>query len=72
MFELSATRCSFRKHLERVSDEEDGEKEERKKKKCGRETGLRGGKGRKLANWLAVVIQFKMDDGRGKERGLGV
>lgn len=49
----------------------DEEKEERKKKKCGRETGLRGGKGRKLANWLAVVIQFKMDDGRGKERGLG-
>lgn len=74
MFELSATRCSFRKHLERVSDKEDGRRERRKKEKKVRErnwTG-RGGKGRKLANWLAVVIQFKMDDGRGKERGLGV
>lgn len=43
-------------------EEKNGEK---KKRKSGREFGLRGGKGRKLANWLAVVIQFKMDDGRG-------
>lgn len=47
-------------------EEKNGEK---KKRKSRREFGLRGGKGRKLANWLAVVIQFKMDDGRG---GLGV
>lgn len=47
-------------------DEERGKRREEKKR---RESGLRGGKGRKLANWLAVVIQFKMDDGRG---GLGV
>lgn len=47
-------------------DEERGKKGEKKKKrKSRRESGLRGGKGRKLANWLAVVIQFKMDDGRG-------
>lgn len=43
-------------------DEERGKRREEKKR---RESGLRGGKGRKLANWLAVVIQFKMDDGRG-------
>lgn len=49
--------------------DEEEKKGEKKKRKSGREFGLRGGKGRKLANWLAVVIQFKMDDGRG---GLGV
>lgn len=47
----------------------DEEREKKKRRKKRRESGLRGGKGRKLANWLAVVIQFKMDDGRG---GLGV
>lgn len=49
--------------------DEEEKKGEKKKRKSRREFGLRGGKGRKLANWLAVVIQFKMDDGRG---GLGV
>lgn len=46
-------------------DEERGKRREEKKRKSKRESGLRGGKGRKLANWLAVVIQFKMDNGRG-------
>lgn len=46
-------------------DEERGKRREEKKRKSRRESGLRGGKGRKLANWLAVVIQFKMDNGRG-------
>lgn len=49
--------------------DEEEKKGEKKKRKSRREFGLRGGKGRKLANWLAVVIQFKMGDGRG---GLGV
>lgn len=53
MFELSATRCSFRKHLEKVSDEEDGRRERRKKEKKVRERnwtkGWKGEEACKLA-----------------------